>query len=48
MPGGRRGRGSQLGPPPSPVMDEIARTSVGKINKKKLRAEYEDAYTEGS
>ena len=29
-------------------VDEIARTSVGKINKKKLRAEYEDAYAETS
>ena len=29
-------------------VDEIARTSVGKINKKKLRAEFEDAYTEQS
>ena len=29
-------------------IDEIARTSVGKINKKKLRAEYEDAYAETS
>ena len=25
-------------------IDEIARTSVGKINKKKLRDEYSDAY----
>ena len=29
-------------------IDEIARTSVGKINKKKLRDEYADAYQPGS